>query len=169
MTSPTPLPCGNEDLLEAACEVLDRMYFASLAPAEEATEKEAQDVICVQVGFRGSRAGALQLRIAQATAAQLHDDFTAGDGTASAHEAVLDGVGELANMICGSFLSNTDPGGEYRIARPLPARPDAFQGTDPCLRSSLSVNGSVVEVLLRWRSRETEGSPAHDHQPGEHG
>ncbi len=150
-TTPSLANATNQDLLEAVCEVLDRMYFASLGPAGDALPAAQDDaVIYMQVGFRGTLNGKLWMRVYRETALQLQDDFSAGSSPLAVEEAVLDAVGELCNIVCGSLLSNIDPHGEYRLSRPLLASALPFDGAEAHLACSLSVNDSLVEARLQW-------------------
>jgi len=146
-----PKTVNNEDLQEAACEVLDRMYFAALVPAEEAMPVPQGDAgICVAVGFRGSLSGTLLLRVSRGAAIQLREDFSAGAGTNDPELALRDALGELGNMICGSFLSNIDAHGEYRIARPLHLAPQEFDSFAAELHCAIGVNDGLLEAHLSW-------------------
>ncbi|MCW5963124.1 MAG: chemotaxis protein CheX [Bryobacterales bacterium] len=154
-TSPSFSTATNEDLLDAACEVLDRMYFAALGPAESAMPSAEEDgVICMQVSFCGTLNGTLWMRVYREAALQMQDDFSAGSLQGSLEEAVIDAVGELCNIVCGSLLSNIGPQGEYRLSRPLPGEALPFGGAEAHLACSLSVNDSLVEARLRWAEAE---------------
>lgn len=149
ITQPS-LHATNQDLLDAACEVLDRMYFAALGPEEEALPAEDEAVICMQVRFRGTLNGLLWMRVYREAAMQLQDDFTAGSSQLAVEEAARDAVGELCNIVCGSLLSNLDPHGEYRLEHPVPTDALPFDGAESSLACALSVNDSLVEARLRW-------------------
>ncbi|MCU0228801.1 MAG: chemotaxis protein CheX [Bryobacterales bacterium] len=149
ITQPS-LHATNQDLLDAVCEVLDRMYFAALGPAEDAMPAADSALICMQVSFRGTLQGALWMRVYREAAMQLQDDFTAGSSQLALDDAARDAVGELCNIVCGSLLSNLDPHGEYRLDQPLPDKEMPFGGEQPHLSCALSVNDSLVEARLRW-------------------
>jgi CheY-specific phosphatase CheX len=112
-------PTHTLDQLSRCCEdVLETMFFTGiLAPSEDPLEV-TRGTLSACVSFAGPPNGELRLRIGHATASALAASFLgipADEVTASLTDNVL---GELANMLCGSFLTKSAPRSTLRLSTP---------------------------------------------------
>jgi hypothetical protein len=110
--------------------------IASIADGERsATEPPPKPrFVCVQVDFQGTRCGRMRLGLEPELAAYCHEGFQpddldtafseTNDGPETKGGPVLSGgsvessILELANIVCGSFLSNAWPNGLFRVEEP---------------------------------------------------
>jgi len=131
-------------LEEAACEVLETMFFT--APLEEAAADAADTPrICATVFFRGPRSGRFTACLAEPAARELAETFL-GAGDPPGITAVSEVVGEFANMVCGSVLGRLNPEALFGL---LPASAGRCPGPHPApVRRTLPLSGGSLDLLL---------------------
>ncbi len=131
-TSSTGDPDGGLD--RAVAQVAEDCFYAMVEPAAADAWLEGcvahDDWLQADVVFRGTFAGVVSCRLPRVMARDLAAAFLG----MSEHEldpaaaTVWDLAGELANMVCGRWLTATQPNGLFDLAHPVvisAERPDA--------------------------------------------
>jgi hypothetical protein len=132
--SPTPVEC-EAALREALTEVAETSFFTFVsrcdselfgevasAPADEGGPA-GDRWIAAHVGFSGTFSGRLSVTMPEALARDLYAAFTGVEPNATLSEgALLDAAGELANMVCGRWLTRSGEGGHFDLHPPEGAR-----------------------------------------------
>lgn len=108
------------ELLSASItDVLATMFFAETVPQDESSPFHDLDSVSAFVEFQGDRKGCIWLSLSHGCLRRLASSFLGTDTEDDVSEEELKQVlGELANMICGSFLSRTDRHGNFIIHAP---------------------------------------------------
>jgi hypothetical protein len=141
---------GHGELLSACInEVLAAMFFAEALPQCESSPFHDLDSLSASAEFHGDREGWMWLSLSQGCLRRLASSFlgtdTEEDVTSEDLKQVLC---ELANMICGSFLSRTNREGNFMIRAPLCP---AAAGLPPAQVSQhYDVEGGSMQVRLAW-------------------
>lgn len=149
MPEPAILP-----VLDAAVkEVLERMFFQEIAGVADRAAAAVADAVAVRLTFEGDPPGWLAVRVAPPLARSLAADFLGMDEdevTASQVESV---VCELANMICGSLLSQVEGEIRFRLGPPSrePAEP-AEDGSSHIVAHTVETSGGWLTVILQTES-----------------
>lgn len=151
-------------LREALALVAENSFFACAAPIDQA----AFDTWCAEAGavpwvrcsvtFAGTFDGAIDIDMPESLGGRLLSAFAGlGDGDGTPDAEVRDMMGEFANMICGSWLTQsrrgdrfdlTPPAVQYLKAGPPPAPAKFLAGTvlaavdDVPLRVTLTVTAA---------------------------
>jgi CheY-specific phosphatase CheX len=112
----------GQALREAVEEVLERMFFAeTLGEARDA--HPSADEVAVELSFAGEPAGAMHLRLTSSAAGEIAADFLGMDAAEIADTQVSEVIRELANMICGSFLSRVESAATFHLSVPRMVSP----------------------------------------------
>ena len=131
MSSPIlrPLPDSQRELLAAAADVAENSLFTIADAADEAAFKEsaaAVDANCwlhASVRFAGPSVGFLALTLPEPLARRL---CTAFSGAPSPEEIaagdLVDFTGELANMMCGAWLTRASKQESFNLEPPRVVR-----------------------------------------------
>jgi CheY-specific phosphatase CheX len=125
-------------LREAVDEVLERMFFAQTLGDAPVAEPVA-DEVAVQLSFAGEPAGSMHLRLTSAASREIAADFLGIDASEIADTQISEVIRELANMICGSFLSRVESAAMFqlgvpRIVSPSEELPEAASNTPYCIQ-----------------------------------
>jgi CheY-specific phosphatase CheX len=104
-----------EASLFACAEVCESARFAELLHARAADEPW----LAATVGFSGPFEGAAHLALPRAVAADLAGAFSGSVSDALSARHVADFAGELANMVCGRWLTQTHRTDRFDLAAPL--------------------------------------------------
>jgi hypothetical protein len=144
----------HSSVLGAAVEVAENSFFAFVDPVDVAGFEElTPGVPCwleVSVAFGGAFAGIMRVVIAQPLAVELFTSFLGLEpGEPVDDPRLFDLVGELGNMVCGSWLTKTcrsrrfnlEPPSVCRLGAPARPVPDALL---------LAMNGQPVWVRLEF-------------------
>jgi CheY-specific phosphatase CheX len=105
--------------------VAEKSFFAEAEPCDRARFDEltcASDWLVATVQFReGTCAGALTCTVPHDLARTLLDAFTGRDPLDAEpdREALFDLVGELSNMICGTWLTRMATAQAFTLSRPV--------------------------------------------------
>jgi chemotaxis protein CheX len=126
MTVTFELAHCDSQVVAAAGAVFSTMLGMELC-AQPAAPAPAAPVLTAAVYFAGAWSGALLLECARGQAAELASRLMAGLGVEGADADLRDALGELANMVAGSFKSLLGPGVHLSI-------PSVVDGTDYSLR-----------------------------------
>ncbi len=132
---------------ETVESVLEGMFFSFIAGPGE---PPAGAGLTAGVAFSGAKAGELEVRAGEATAAKLAASFLGSEETATEDE-VSATFGELANVICGALLGRLDPSGRFSITEPSVRRePDLAAVADPLgARRIFELEEGTLEVGFR--------------------
>lgn len=160
-------PDAAQTVTGAVAAVAELSFFADVAPCDDAVFDELASVtsswLVATVHFReGDQAGTLLCSVPRDLARALLDAFTGRDPAdpEPEAEALFDLVGELSNMICGTWLTRMATAQTFTLSRPLvelsPERPgDTLPGGPAAAR--LIVNDMPLAVSV---SAATTGAPA---------
>lgn len=139
---------------DAAAEVLETMFFTSLAEDVPAPAIEGPSV-CAQLSFAGARRGRLGVRVPLATAREVAANFLGLEGPELTEARVDDVICELTNMVCGLVLGRTEKGGLFELARPELRPRDTGCARDAQVACrTLALEGGAIEVWLEWERPE---------------
>jgi CheY-specific phosphatase CheX len=94
----------SSTLGEAVNEVLETMFFVD-TEEQPFLDRPQEDLIEARLRFEGGPSGSLRLRINNGAARTLAADFLGEDAPEVSAARTQEVVTELANMICGCFLS----------------------------------------------------------------
>jgi hypothetical protein len=144
MFSPRSLqqPDSLAELGEAAVRVAEDSLFAYAEPCDAArvaglfqNRPPAEPWLAASVAFTGPFEGAVRLALPRALCADLAGAFCGVRPQSLDQGQVADFAGELANMVCGSWLTQTHRTGRFALAAPVvadaTAREVAISATDP--------------------------------------
>ncbi len=95
----------NPLLTAAATEVIESMFFMGVMGELDTPACQEPGCLGVQLDFKGPRSGTVGLRASKATAQTIAANFLGDEPTEIDVPKSLETLGELANMVCGSFLS----------------------------------------------------------------
>lgn len=141
-----------EDSLFAYAELCDQARVAEMLAARVADEPWLTAV----VGFSGPFDGEAQLSLPRALAADLGAAFCGMAADELDARQMPDFAGELANMICGLWLTHTRRAERFALAAPAvsdrtAAAVAACFGVDPC---TLGIALDDTPILLALRSSD---------------
>ena len=106
-------------LTSAAAEVLESMCFISVAEhCEEPATADAKWV-AAKLHFQGPFSGDFGLCAPLGTAQIIASNFLGEDESGIDPSQIVEVLCELANMICGSFLSRFESKGVYDLSPPV--------------------------------------------------
>ena len=149
MPEPAILPA-----LDAAIrEVLERMFFRETAEATDPAAAAGADAVAVRLAFEGEPPGWLRLRVAAALARSLAADFLGMDEAQVFPGQVESVMCELANMICGSLLSQLEGDSAFRLCPPSTEPPEPLDNeAGQALAHTVEAAGGVLTVILKTES-----------------
>jgi CheY-specific phosphatase CheX len=115
-------------LIPAACkEVLNAMYFTDVLAEtpQEDTHEGVPSIVqsyAFALKFSGDVSGRFGLCLEHGTARRLAANFLGEDETDIAEGDVIEVVGELTNMFCGSAVSQIESGTKFVLSHPQPVQ-----------------------------------------------
>lgn len=133
-------------LRDAVTEVLETMFFASVG--EETAEGCAGDSLIATLRFVGSPSGSFSLAVSREAAVEMAANFLGceedegGDEAGSGQPEEV--VREMANMVCGSFLSRVEGGSHFELEAPR----SAAEFPDEQQRRSFELENGRIEIGL---------------------
>ena len=136
---------------EAVGSVLETMFFT--APLGLAEEGSGGACMGARVAFRGSPDGQVRLCLSEASAQLLAAGFLCEDEESLSPEQTGLVVCELANMLCGSLLSQLESQEHFDLATPQldqDAPPPPEQA--PVAAQSFELENGVLHVSLYLES-----------------
>lgn len=126
---------------EALTQVLETMFFTTvLGPAEG---MPPQDLMIARVEFSGQPSGWLSLGITGPAARELAENFLGIDEALDEHQSG-EVVRELANMVCGTMLSQVESDTHFELSEPRLVA----QASPASLRQTFELENGFVEVSL---------------------
>lgn len=113
-------------LADAAAKVLETMCFVGILG--EAPESAKQDVpwIAAKLDFVGDISGNLGIGVSPASARSLTSNFLGIDTEELSQMQIDEVIGELANMVAGSFVSGLESHCCFALSHPQMELPDEF-------------------------------------------
>lgn len=142
------------DLVGAARDVLNVMFFSDIV--EKGVEYAGRRPLPLQVRvqFSGDGAGEFRMEVDNAAASSLAGSFLGTDPLVTPSDEEVDQVmGELGNMICGSFLSRYEKDGLFSLSSPEVLRPAA--GELPGVHQALELMEGFLDLRVRWGATAT--------------
>src|SRR5690348_7671396 len=115
-----PMPVTELDqwLADGAAEVLETMFFTSLAEEPEAPPLANAPSVCARVSFRGAPSGKLGIRAPVETGRRIASNFLGLEEQAVTETQIADVIGELSNMVCGWVLSRLESHTIFELQHP---------------------------------------------------
>lgn len=140
----------NEVCSEAVSSVLETMFFTSpMGLSESPVEGEAMEA---RVLFRGAPSGEFRLRIAQSGARLVASGFLGTEEEALSQPQTEQVVCELANMLCGFFVSRLESEQKFDLATPelldAAAVAEEWQGIAEA-QQSFELESGILSIALR--------------------
>lgn len=132
-------------LFDSAAEVLETMFFTTLADA--AQEVSSTSWISARLAFHGNPSGRFGVRIPGETGRKIAATFLGLEEDALTESQTGEVICELANMLCGSVLSRLEKGARFELSHPELEPPDA--GCPPG-RTACRVFGLEEGHLAVW-------------------
>lgn len=135
--------------LESATEqVLSTMFFADIicAGATAGEERLGGDALAVQVSFHGSPSGCYRMWIEPRAARELSAAFLGVSATELNTDRIAATMCEMANMICGAFVSAIEGGTLIRLEAPV-FGPVAAGGVD-APRQRFLLEAGIMEARV---------------------
>ncbi|MDX2266529.1 MAG: chemotaxis protein CheX [Bryobacter sp.] len=153
---------SRERLRDALEVVLETMFF--LPPDDLRAEPvEIPAAVGAQLRFTGARTGGFGLLVspglAQTLALNFYGELSSDIASAAEVEAV---VFELANVICGNFLSRLEAGDVFSLSAPQPWEPPA-RGEDIAIAASAFCEGEWLSARL-WLLAGAADSASEEHR-----
>jgi CheY-specific phosphatase CheX len=109
-------------LSEAAYCVLDMMYSVPVLRDEEFPPPDSVDPFLIGLDFRGDFKGRFAMAVDQPAAAEIATAFI-GSGQTIATPQIVEVLLELANMLCGSLLSQLNLAESFELTTPVQLDP----------------------------------------------
>ena len=136
-------------LSDAVIAVLETMFFAEATPAPEAEATTA--FIKARVAFHGRPSGILTVSLSAATARVLATGFLGEDEECLDDAQPGEIVCELANMLCGSLLSQMESKEIFDLASPqlvLAGSLCAESELRPAASQSFAIDDGILTAIL---------------------
>jgi CheY-specific phosphatase CheX len=108
----------RQALRESANDVLDKMFFVCPLGEADPETVDTAPAIAARLTFAGEPSGSMTLRLTWQAAHSIAADFLGEDEESLTEQRTGEVVGEMANMICGSVLSQAESGALFRLAEP---------------------------------------------------
>lgn len=152
-------------LLAAVTDVAENSLFTFADASDEAAFDAAAPGlgtgwVQAQIHFAGSTSGEFILTVPVVLAQRLGAAFAGADTADEIGEGELvDFTGELANMICGAWLTKACPQEAFDLAPPTVVRGSAACAVAGAGRMYLMVEDTPVRLEIAWGTRNAAGAP----------
>ncbi|MFP5380100.1 MAG: chemotaxis protein CheX [Vicinamibacteria bacterium] len=117
-----PAPAGSDLVAAALTDVAERSLFAfvDVLPEDEFAARCGMEAawLCAEVAYRGPRDGVMRCALPREVALECFAAFLGEPGDEAGDGPLFDMMGELANMICGAWLTRARPTEVYDLNRP---------------------------------------------------
>jgi hypothetical protein len=177
MSSPIspPIVDYRGALLAAVTEVAENSLFAFVDASDQAAFEAATiappaegggDWLRAGIDFNGPIAGRVELTLSEALARHLCASFAGAETAEDIGESdLLDFTGELANMMCGAWLTRASRHDAFTLTPPQVTRGKpqlATPGSDVPERFYLSIDDAAIRLDLYWiATAPSPPEPAH--------
>ena len=114
------MPANELDqmLFDSAVEVVESMFFTSLAGDAEPSAASTGPWISARLTFHGDPSGRFGVRTPTETGRKIASSFLGLEESAVTEAQTGEVICELANMLCGSVLSNMEKETSFELAHP---------------------------------------------------
>jgi CheY-specific phosphatase CheX len=131
-------------------EVLDTMYFTTVldATAEETLDLLHPGDFAFTLDFAGDVSGNFGLHLDYSTAYSLASNFLGEDGGELPNVEVGDVVGELANMLCGSVMSQVPSTHKFVLSHPMQIKSPPELEREDKLIARLATDAGVITAWV---------------------
>lgn len=146
----------HDSVRDALVEVAENSFFAYVDPLDMAGFEElagtAETWLRADVHFTGAFGGHMALLLPETLARELHASFLGAPPDEVAEDGPLfDLVGELANMVCGSWLTRTCQRRRFDLEHPAVARVQSpGAGPDPTADLLVALNSQPAWLTLTF-------------------
>jgi len=138
------------ELQNAVTDVLESMCFLSLLDQDAAATAAETPSVARRLDFRGSFSGSFGLRAPLETASIFAGNLLGQDHEELTEQEIGDSVGEIANMICGSFLCRLETKQPFDLTTPVvDATSEAGEGSMQRFTKDFVVEGGLLHTWLR--------------------
>lgn len=117
----------NQLLSDSAAEVLESMFFTSVASEFDPGEESPADWVSARLSFRGTPPGSFGVRTSLATGRTIAANFLGMEEGTLVETQVGEVICELANILCGSVLSRLEKEARFELSAPRIEPVDASQ------------------------------------------
>jgi len=138
----------DQVLSDTAIEVLESMFFTSVAGEAAPGESSQGPWISARMSFQGKPAGRFGIRTELETGRKIAASFLGIEEEALTEAQTGDVVCELANMLCGSVLSRLEEDSGFELAHPEVDPPEAGCPECPTARCALELEEGRLAVWL---------------------
>jgi CheY-specific phosphatase CheX len=138
------------DLQNAVTEVLESMCFISVIEETTVSAADKKPWVARRLAFRGPFAGHFGLRVPLETATIFAGNLLGQETEELTEQEIGDSVGEIANMICGSFLCKLETEHPFDLTTPV-ADPssDGDAESTYCFAKDFVVEGGLLHTWLQ--------------------
>jgi len=136
-------------LHEAIKNVLERMFFIEALVDFDPDVLDTEPGVEARLAFEGAPAGWFALRLTTVAARSISADFLGIDESEVSEQQLKAVVCELANMICGSMLSQVESTVTFRLGPPriIPAEERVERSAYTTVHSVRIASGVLTAVL----------------------
>lgn len=144
-------------LRESAAHVLETMFFASVE--RDLHADAVKQGLSAWITFSGSIAGRFALVLSREAAANVTNNFLGLTGETVSAEEESQVVCELANMVCGRFLSRFAPAGHFDLSGGMALPGGSFvdfahhlAGKAPAAQAAVQLDVGAASMILTLES-----------------
>ncbi len=105
-------------LSESVGEVLENMFFTGVFDEDASNLDGEISLVAARLSFRGTPSGEFGIRTKPETVQKLSASFLGEDESSISQSQGGEVLCELANMMCGSFLSRLEKDGRFELSKP---------------------------------------------------
>lgn len=109
-----------------AANVLESMFFTSILGAAQKSEGQGHTWNAAKLTFKGTPSGKLGIGVSSESARSLAANFLGLDSEEVSPAQVDEVIGELTNMIAGSFVSKLESDSSFALSHPELESSDRF-------------------------------------------
>lgn len=143
---------GNDNfvqlLSESVGEVLESMFFTGVFDEDASNDDGEMSLIAARLAFRGTPSGEFGIRTNPETVQKLSASFLGEDEGAIGAGQSGEVLCELANMLCGSFLSRLERNGRFDLSKPEIQPAGAEVPQDCAIRRKFQAEEGSLQVWL---------------------
>jgi CheY-specific phosphatase CheX len=140
----------ESELQNAVTEVLESMCFVSLVEEDAPAITSETPWVARKLDFRGPFAGSFGLRAPLEMATIFAGNLLGQDLEELSQHEIGDSVGEIANMICGSFLCKLETKQPFDLTTPVVDLSDGIAtGATKRFTKDFVVEGGLLHTWLQ--------------------
>jgi len=150
----------EELLRSSATHVLETMFFSTVE--RELPPDQVDRGLSAWINFSGSISGRFAIVLSPEAASNVANNFLGLTGEAVNAEEEAQVVRELANMVCGRFLSRFAPAGHFDLGPGLALPGDSFvdfsrqlSGSYPAAQAAIQLDIGTANMILSLESGVT--------------